>query len=305
MNHKFLRSHSERLSEFAKATSARAASSPDDFFLQLAAKNQRAAARDVCHQLAIAEADASGELVDFRLIGPRADGSIPLETFLRAMDPFVKACKYAAHRLRHGQEAVKGAAEEIAAALNLKLAGLTPGSTHVLVTGDARPDMTGESLFQSTLLQLFRLLNAKTDDFYDAVDAVGGKSAHQLSELMKELSKAGLAAEMTWKAKDGIQHWEGRPDEILRVRALIERLQEPEAYQEIVCGRVAGIRDTGLLELRSEEGKISIRYPLKLTEQVQLLKISAPARIKVKTTKYWDEVHKRHIFKRQLTSVEI
>lgn len=304
MSSKFLREHADSLAKFANETAERARAAPDDFFLQLAAKNQEDSARSVAHQLMLEDAEEAGELVDLRLIGPRANGSIALDWFITAMGPLSKAWKLAAHRLRYGHDAARGVADDIVNALNLKLAGLGHGSTRIFVTGSALPDLTGESLLQATLTQVFRLLNSTHDDFYDAVDAVGGRSAHQLSEFMKALDDAGLAAQFTWQSPRGRQFWEGRPDEITRLRTLLDTIREPERYEEFIDGRVAGITDTGRLDLRTDDGKVSIRFPLKLTDQVQRLTITSPARIKVLTAKYWDSVEKKDIYKRQLISVE-
>lgn len=304
MSREFLSDHAHSLSQNAKETRARADAAPTDFLLQLAAKNQEDAAHAVKRQLALAEAEEIGELVDLRLIGPRANGSISLDWFVAAMAPLSKAWKLAAHRLRYGHDASRGVGADVVSALNLKLAGLAYGSTRIFVTGNSMPDMTGESLLQATLTQTFRLLNSTHDDFYDAVDAVGGKSAHQLSEFMKSLDDAGLAAEFTWQSPKGRQYWEGRPDEITRIRALLDTLREPERYEEVIQGRVAGITDTGRLDLRTDEGKVSIRFPLKLTEQVQRLTITSMAEVNVQTARYWDSVEKREIFKRQLLQVK-
>lgn len=304
MTSKFLREHADKLSEFAKETAARARAKPDDFFLQVAAKNQCDAADVVTHQLLIEEAEELGELVDLRIIGPKATGSISLDWFIKAMDPLSKSWKLAAHRLRYGRDPSRGVGADVVSSLNLKLAGIGYGSTRIFVTGNAMPDLTGESLLQATLVQVFRLLNARQDDFYDAVDAVGGKSAHQLGEFMKELDGAGLAAQFTWQSQHGRQYWEGRPGEITRIRALLDTIREPEKYQETITGRVAGITDTGRLELRTDDGKVMIRFPLKLTEQVQRLTITSLASIRVETARYWDSVEKKDIYKRQLISVE-
>jgi len=304
MSSKFLREHADSLSKFAKETAVRASTAPDDFFLQLAAKNQEQAAQRAQHQLLLEEAEEAGELVDLRLIGPRANGSISLDWFIMAMEPLSKAWKLAAHRLRYGHDAARGVGADVLSALNLKLAGLGHGSTRIFVTGNAQPDLTGESLLQATLTQVFRLLNSQQDEFYDAVDAVGGRSAHQLSEFMKALDGAGLAAQFTWQSPRGRQFWEGRPDEITRIRALLDTIREPERYEEFVEGRVAGITDTGRLDLRTDDGKVSIRFPLRLTDQVQRLTITSTARIKVETARYWDSVEKKDIYKRQLISVE-
>lgn len=304
MSSKFLKGHADTLSEFAKETSDRAREKPDDFFLQLAARNQEEAAREAAHQLMLEEAEEAGELVDLRLLGPRANGSISLDWFIRAMDPLSKTWKLAAHRLRYGNDAIRGAGADVVSALNLKLAGIGHGSTRIFVTGNAMPDLTGESLLQATLTQVFRLLNARQDEFYDAVDAVGGRSAHQLGEFMKELDQGGFAAQFTWQSPRGRQFWEGRPDEIVRIRTLLDTIREPERYLETVTGRVAGITDTGRLELRTDDGKVMVRFPLKLTEQVQRLTITSLTTIRVETARYWDSVQKKDIYKRQLVEVQ-
>jgi hypothetical protein len=304
MSSSFLREHAASLKEFAEDTKARAKNNPDDFFLQLAAKNQEDTARAIVSKVALSESDELGELIDVRLIGPQANGSIPLDSFLNTIGPLSKAWKLAAHRLRYGNDAVRGVASDVLNALNFKLAGLAHGSTHVYITGNAAPDLTGDSLLQATLTQTFRLLNSNQEDFYDAVDAVGGKSAHQLSEFMKGLGSAGLAVQFSWRSSTGVQTWDGRPDEITRVRALLDTINEPEKYQETIQGNVAGITDTGRLAIRTVEGKVLVRFPLKLTEQVQKLKIASRAVVHVETSKYWDSVEKKDIFKRHLLSVE-
>lgn len=304
MNSQFLRNHASTLTEFAQKTRERAHHAPDDFFLQLAAQVQEDAAHDTQRALALALAEEAGELVDLRLIGPQANGSISLDWFIAAMSPLSKALKLAAHRLRYGQDSARGIGDDVVDALNLKLSGLAYGSTRIFVTGNGTPDLTGDNLLQATLTQTFSLLNASTNDFYDAVDAIGGKSAHQLSEFMKALSDAGLAAQVAWQSPKGMRTWEGRTDEIIRLRMMLETVREPERYQESIEGRVASITDTGRLDLRTDHGKVSIRFPLQLTQQVRGLTITTPARLRVETARYWDSVEKRDIYKRQLISVE-
>lgn len=62
MNIEFLRNHARVLSEFAAATTARAALNPDDFWLQIAAKNQQQAARDAMQALAAACTQEADEI---------------------------------------------------------------------------------------------------------------------------------------------------------------------------------------------------------------------------------------------------
>ena len=299
MSTDFLKKHAETLRKFSDATNERARQHPDDFWLQMAAENQSQAAKDVEQELKLAYAEEVGELLDLRFIGPRADGSILLDSFIKIAQPLSRAWGYAAYRLRHG--VVKGKTDpEIIDTLNLKLAGMAYGSTRIFITGNAIPDLTGESLLQSTLTQTFRLLNVNNDEFYDAVDAVGSRAAECFGQTMGAIDSAGLTAEFSWNSPKGMLKWHGTQDEMFRIRALLDSINEPERYEEDIKGLVAGITDTGRLEMRTPEGKIQIRFPLELTNIVQELSIAKPATIRVVTSRYYDTVAKKDIFKRQM-----
>ncbi|MYM28968.1 hypothetical protein GTP58_11620 [Duganella sp. CY15W] len=298
----FLKQHAQTLSEFAEDTAARAAQNPQDPWLAIAADNQQQAASDALQHLSIAYAEEAGELVDLRLMGPRANGSISLDAFIKIADPLSKAWKAAAYRIRHGISEGR-AGKEIADVLNLKLAGIASGSTRVLITGSSTPDLSGESLLQSTLQQTFRLLTAKNEEFYDAVDAVGGKAAHYLGDAIKEIEAAGMSAEFTWHALHEQYSWYGNSTEIERIKSLIAAATKPESYEEEITGDVSGITDTGKLELRTATGKVLIRFPLDLMEKVQHLSIAKHASLRVSTTKYWDVVGRKDVFQRLLIDI--
>lgn len=295
----FLREHAQQLKAAADNTAKLASENSNDFLLQLAAKNQLDAANSVKNELLLAESEEIGELLDLRFLGPRAEGSISLDAFIKIAEPLSLAWKYAAHRLRNGTNP-SHIHHDIAQTLNLKLAGMSYGSTRIFLTGNGRPDLTGANLLNETLIQTFRLLNSNNEDFYDAVDAVGGSAATHFGNAMKAIDNAGLAAEFTWNTPVKEFFWRGSTDELVRIRTLLDTIKEPEVYTETITGLVAGILDTGRLDIRTQEGKITIRYPMKLTEQVQRLVIAKPASINVQTSKYWDAVTKKDIFKRQM-----
>lgn len=299
MSTEFLKQHANTLVHFARETEERAQKNPNDFWLKLAAKNQQQAADAAKQELKLAYAEEAGELLDLRFIGPKADGSIAVESFIKILTPLTQAWKAAAYRLRHGTTTGK-IGPEISDSLNLKLAGIAYGSTRILVTGNTAPDLSGESLLHSTLTQTFNLLSAKNDYFYDAVDAIGSRAAQHFGEAMKAIDSAGLAAEFTWDSPKGRVTWHGSTDEVIRIRSLLDTIKEPERYEEDITGLVSGITDTGRLEIRTVDGRVHIRFPLELTSRVQELSIAKTATIHVKTSKYWDAVAKKDIYKRQM-----
>lgn len=298
----FLKTHANTLQEFAQKTTDRLKDDPDNFWLQLAAKNQRDFANKVKSELAVSLAEKSGELVDLRFIGPQADGSLSLEGFLKIMTPLSTAWKFAANRLRFGKD--EGRAEPgITDALNLKLAGLSYGSTRISITGSTLPDLAGDSLLQSVLTHTFALLNSKNEDFYDAVDSFGARAAAQLRDSMNEINKAGLAVEYTWKSPSGKHFWKGTPSEIIRIKTLLDGLHDPEEYPEVISGTVSKIADTGRIELRTNEGKVQIRFPSALSSQAQQLRISMNTNIEVLTTRYHNPALNKDVFKRTMVKI--
>lgn len=302
MSIEFLRDHSSHLRKFASATESRAKANPQDFWAQVAASNQSDAAADAEREYALALALQAGELVDFRFVGPAATGSISLDSFLKIFEPLSRTIKLAAQRLRYGTDEGR-IQQDISDILNLRLAGLSPGSTHIYITANAHPDLAGENLFENTLTQIFRVLRTSDDDFFDAVDAIGGRAAVHLKEALGAISSAGFAADWRWQTKRHLEHWEGRPAELDRVRTLLGGLSEPDTYDEVLTGTVSGLADTGRLVLRTHEGKAIVRFPLAKTSDVQRLKIAGNAKIKVRTTSYHDELRKVEVFKRILVDV--
>lgn len=299
MSTQFLQSHAKKLASFAEDSIARAKQNPDDLLLQLAAKNQLQAANKAAKDVALAESEEAGELLELRFLGPKANGSMSLDAFIKIAEPLSLAWKLAATRLRYGVQPSR-VKPEVADTLNLKLAGVAFGSTRILITGNGRADLTGENLLHETLVQTFRLLNSNNEDFYDAIDAVGGRSATHFGEALKAIDNAGFGTEFTWNTQREKFSWKGMPDEILRIKTLLDTIKEPDVYVETIHGIVAGIQDTGRLTIRTDEGKITIRYPLRLTEYVQKLAIRKPASIKVETSKYWDAIAKTDVYKRQM-----
>ena len=299
----FLKTRAQDLRNFASEAAELAKKNPDDFWLQAAAKNQTQASQAAMRELALAYRDEAGELLDLRFIGPTADGSIPLDAFIKIAGPLVKAWQAAAHRIRHGlvHNRITG---DIGDTLNLKLAGLGHGSTRVYVTGSSNADLAGESLLHATLTQTFRLLNTANDEFYDAVDAVGSKAAQHFGEAMRAISAAGLSTEFTWSDNGHPTVWRGTSDEVIRIKVLLDAVATPESYEEVVSGFISAITDTGRLELRTPAGRIAVRFPLDLTETVQRLTIAKQASLRVRTTKYRDAVSKKDIYKRIMLDVD-
>lgn len=164
--------------------------------------------------------------------------------------------------------------------------------------------LKGESLLNQTLTQTFRLLNADEDTFYDAVDAVGGAAARKFGEALQHTSKHGLAAEFTWKRDHEPLVWRGTPSEIDRVVGMIETTKDTETFEQSIQGVVATIADTGTIYIRIGDEKVKVRYPLRLIKEAQRLNVTQSVSLRVTTSKYWDAVMHKDVFKHTLLAVQ-
>lgn len=255
-------------------------------------------------QMLLLQHAQAGELLDLRFIGPQAEhGEMPLRQFLDIMQPLDRGLNCAAFRLRYGREARK-VDDTTRSAMGLRMAGMASGSARVLVVGDSREDLTGTNLLATTVTQAFRLLTAPDEDFYDAVDAVGGTSARHFGQALQKIETHGLAAEFTCQ-RDAAPwlHWQGTPGEIRRVRNLIDTTRDPERFEQTLQGTVAALADNGSIQLRTGDEKQRVRFPLKLMQQVQRLTLGQGATLQVSTAQYWDAVLKRDVFKHTLLQV--
>lgn len=284
---------------------AKARENPDDVTMQFFARAFAGYKAGAQKKASTVQSELVNELIDFRFLGPRADhGAMRLGDFLAVMEPLNSALNRAAYRLRNGVEAWRGVGDEIRDSLNLQMAGLAVGSTRVLITGDGRADLTGMSLLHNTLKHTFNLLNARQDEFLDAVDAVGGLSAKSFGQALKKTARFGLAARFTWRHDGGHRVWEGSPLEIDRVIALIASNSEPEVYEQVLQGTVASIADNGVIYIRqgADKDRVKIRFPMKASMEAEKLRMKMSVALKVKTSVYQDTVLKKDVFKHTLIS---
>jgi hypothetical protein len=159
-------------------------------------------------------------------------------------------------------------------------------------------------VLQNTLTQTFRLLNADSEDFYDAVDAVGGSSANKIGEALETTLRLGMSARFTWSRQTDPLVWHGSPHEIERVIGLIDSTQTPETFEQTLSGVVASVADSGVIYIRSGDEKLKIRFPMKAIEDVQRLHVMQQVTLQVSTSKYFDTVLKKDVLKHTLVRVQ-
>lgn len=310
MSIKTLQNHVDFLKKAAETSHEQAKQKPEDGFLKALARAHEEVANKKFNELQQALEQAAGQHLSIRLTGPKADGSIRLDDFVKIFSPFIEAIKKASSLAMYGTTSLK-MKEELKTKLNqelsFRLRGLSFGSTTLHFSVPALEDATGQSVLSDVLNRAFDLLNEENNEaFLEKIDSIGGGAAHALRDSLKAINNSGYGAIIEWNRPGGVSKWEGTGPKILRAQELLGSLSEPEIYNEKILGTVASLKDTGLIEIRTKDcGKVNVRYAMNLVPEVQKLKVSAKAELVVSTKKSWDAGGKKFIFHRRLLACSV
>lgn len=260
---------------------------PGDFAVELSLGSWESRQEDLLQELRQARSALQREIVELRLMGMRMDGSIPLKLLSKLSDKFNSALAHAAFHLRFGRSPKKGVPEDLAQEMDLRLAGLSYGSTRLVFAGNVAPDTTGESAMGGALEQIFEVLQDPSEDkFRELVAAIGVPATRALSELLSELEKRAIGAELTWPAPNATIHKWGGSLEAVRVAS--ERLSSVEKFAPTpveISGEVSGVKDTGAIHVRPATGKpIKVSYNKQQYGYAQTLRLGL--KVKIKAMKY-------------------
>ena len=286
-------------SGLAAEAAARAANEPGSQSARFYSDAYAAYAHDARSRAALELAADQGDLFEVRLIGPSADrGSMQVHKVFKLLEPMTQGLPLAAHRLRYGQEAIKGRVNaDVRGELDLRLSGVAYGSTRLMLTGNSHADTTGTRLLPSALTQLFRVLAADEEDFYDAIHAVGAQAARRFSEALKAVQQEELACEVRWHHDEEPLTWEGSPHNLGRVIKLLDTLGEPDTFQQTLTGDVNVLRSRGYFTLEQAGVRYRVAFSTKQLPEIQTLTIGKPASVVVETTKYFDRLAERDVEK--------
>jgi hypothetical protein len=249
------------------------AADPDNLALQLSLDSLTEHLSDLQHQLMQEKALREKEVVEIRLKGAKArEGSIPLG-ILGHIARNLSGGVYAASQLiRSGKELLGRVPPELEKTLDLRLAGLSFGSTRLFITGNNAPDLFGHSLLEDSLESTFGLLNANNpDDLTQTASQIGRRSIHRFNTFLKTLAAADLEAEISWSSPTNRTYtWQGGTEIILRLTNSLDSLTVTQPEILTVTGVLVMLNIRGSFEIMQEEGPaIKGKLPLQLLEQTR------------------------------------
>lgn len=255
----------------------------DEIFAASSDKRQKILERELEH----AKSERAHEVFSLKLHSPMfSPGTIPLRVLLRFAPLLNDALEQSAWREQDINGDVSTIDDGFRRQVNLRLAGIREGSTELVFLGNIAPDLTGESALERGLRNFFNVLSAPNDQFTDRANSIGKNATKSVARLMKAFELENLAAEFTWRAPDNQYHWDGRPDEITRVRTLLEEIGDPETQVVAEVGTVSAL-SRRRVQIETDAGqKISVCYHPSVREEVTKLHLDECCRFDLEVTSY-------------------
>lgn len=247
-----------------------------DFAYKLAARSIESHLEELSQIQVASEASPAFEMLDFRLVAPHLKtGSAPLELVAKLSDQVRKTLGYAALRLIQGGIRRKRIPKDLYAELDLRLAGLLPGSSRFVVSAAANRDLLDDGVSKGAIERMFSVLatNGKGEEFLEAINNLGPSSAKSLREFLKLIQSHSAEAEFTWKySGDEVRKWIGSKKSLQSITSALEVTEIIEQDHVLLHGRVELLSKRERIELRMPEGGITkILYPKNLLPAVSEL----------------------------------
>jgi hypothetical protein len=268
---------------------AQAKSDSGDFAYKLAARSLEAHLDELSQIELTSQTSPAFEMLDFRIKARHLKtGSAPLELVARLSEEIRKTLGYAALRIMQGGIKRKRIPKDLYSDLDLRLAGLLPGSSRFIISAAANRDLFDDGLSKGAIERMFMVLSSmgKGTDFLSAVNILGPSSAKSLRELLKIIRSHSAEAEFTWKyAGDEIKKWEGNREAIDSVTSALELTEIIEQEKITLKGKIELLSKRERIELRVEGDRlIKVLYPKSMLPFVSELHLGQEVAINCQVT---------------------
>lgn len=254
------------------------AADPNNFSHKLSIDSLKSQISELEKQLMQEKAKRYKEVIEIRLKGRAADGTIPLEVLGKLADGLSGTVLNASYFIQFGQKVKKIKVKEIHDIVNLRLAGISTGSTRLFVTANNAPDLFGRSLAEESLKHSFNLLQSdSSDELTESASKIGKESVKKLYKFITTISNAGMEVELNWSSPSSENYsWDGNKQSLLRVAQSLTNIQmnEPEIID--FSGELIAISLRGTFEIKLNDNRtIRGEFPNNLLEEIKTLTIGS------------------------------
>jgi hypothetical protein len=267
---------------------------PNNFALQISTKSYKDQITSLRKMLYDENIKREKEILQFRVIGKNGEfGSFPLNLVGLLTNPFASAIGETSLFYQYGGKHKNKYKKLIDENIDLRLEGITAGSTIFFISAKITPNLYGESIIQHSLENSFQLLNSQTvDDLFDAASLVGKGSIKYFSNLCENLFKNDLEIDLKWHTPtESIVSWDGKKE---KQRFLIESLSSFKQLNPdkiIVTGKIITLSLKDKFVISSDEGETYYcRYPNLLTENLKLFHIDEKCKAEISRTSFYSPI---------------
>lgn len=273
---------------------------PESFSAKLSLKSTENRLADLQKQLQLEKDKREKEVIDFRLTGSQVDrGTIPLDVLSKLAQTISESIHSIAYRMQKGKDPHSAIPRKLQKILDLRLAGLEFGSTRLLITGETRPNLYGQSLAEDSIDAVFKVMNSKTEDeMAEAVANAGLRASRSISRMCNVLLKYNAQVEMTWGAPSGEDRvFKGSSSDLQQLSLSLDDLADIPTETLNVEGTLAMSSIRGQFEIVTETAKYKGKYPDNLLAKVKSVPLGSRVQAQIeketienKTTGYAKEV---------------
>ncbi|MFK5926976.1 MAG: hypothetical protein QM483_10130 [Desulfuromusa sp.] len=291
----YLNKHITELSGLVETTEKYLLNAPDNIATRLSLSSLNRKLGEMQLELKQEKERREIEVIEVRLKGAIASfGSIPLRALSEISRHLSDILQANSYKLWKGKEAGSRIPNELIELLDLRLAGIAPGSTKLYISASTNPNLFGQSLIEDSLSGTLRLLNVdKPAELDEALSEYSAKGIRSLSRLLGSLNKNDLEVDMTWNKSSGKAiKWKGTKNKINNLWMTLQQTKFMEPETMSVIGEIITLssKGRGKLEIRPDNGKdISCVIPSNLAKSIMSLKLGQQVKCHIEKKTYFNE----------------
>jgi hypothetical protein len=236
-----------------------------------------------------------------------SSGSIPLYLISRASESIRTMIGYTAVRLMQGRIFNKRVPRDLYGSLNLRLAGILPGSSRIVVTANSDRDMFDYGLAKQTFERIFSVLksNGEGQEFLEAVTTLGPSGARHLRDLLYTIKQFNAESDITWNFAGSIcNSWEGTYEKIGNVLSALNVTEINNQEMETITGRIEVLSKREKMEIRTQDNSLmKLLYPNRLLPIVATLHLEQEVTLQIQTTETNNPLTSERSISHELVSV--
>ncbi|MBJ7550775.1 hypothetical protein [Marinomonas ostreistagni] len=220
--------------------------------------------------------DTDLQFIDFRLSAPHlSDGSAPLSLVAKLTSATKKLILETVLQTIDLAKHKKGLFSELERGLDLRLNAIQPGSSKLIISAKATPDLLDHNAATSALESIFSHIGSA-----DEISKLGSGPAHALLDIFKASAQEKADLEIVWRTPLGkTRHWNASKDSLRGFIKTLSKIEDSPADPKEIFGAISLISEKKI-ELKDVSGeKVSIFIDADKVSEIKRLRLGEHAKL--------------------------